>query len=125
VSGDQVTIEETAAVIPDIVGVVVKRAITRFSATSLHPERACAAIRAGATEAVEAAASGLLRPPPIELPARLEVDWLTADMAEMAGWVGGVQRTSGRSVEITDIDPLAVFRRFVAAVAITRAIVEA
>jgi D-amino peptidase len=125
VTGDQVTIEETAAVIPDIVGVVVKRAITRFSATSLHPERACAAIRAGATEAVEAAASGLLRPPPIELPARLEVDWLTADMAEMAGWVGGVQRTSGRSVEITDIDPLAVFRRFVAAVAITRAIVEA
>jgi D-amino peptidase len=125
VTGDQVTIEETATVIPDIVGVVVKQAVTRFSAVSLHPQRACAAIRAGAKAAVEAAVDGRLRPPPIELPARLEVDWLTTDMAEMAAWVGGVERTGGRSVEISDADPLAVFRRFVAAVTITRAIVEA
>jgi hypothetical protein len=46
-------------------------------------------------------------------------------MAEMATWIGGVSRTATRSVEIRDNDPLTVFRRFVASVAITRSIVEA
>jgi D-amino peptidase len=125
VTGDQVTIEETKAVLPDAVGVVVKEAITRFSALSLHPTAACLAIRTAARSAVERVIGGKIGPPPIELPARLEVDWLTADMAEMATWIGGVERTAARSIEIRHDDPLAVYRRFVATVAITRSIVEA
>lgn len=123
VTGDDVTVEETTAVLPDVVAVQVKVATTRFAASSLHPAAACAAIRAGAKAAVEAAAGGL-RPPPIALPARLEVDWLTADMAEMATWVGGIERTAARTCEIRGDDPLEIFRRFVAAVAVTRSIVE-
>jgi D-amino peptidase len=125
VTGDQITIAETSAVVPGAVGVVVKEAITRFSALSLHPATACAAIRAGARTAVERVMSGTIGPPPIELPAVLEVDWLTADMAEMATWIGGVTRSGARTVAIRDDDPLAVFRRFVAAIAITRSISEA
>jgi D-amino peptidase len=40
VTGDQVTIAETKAVLSDIEGVIVKEAITRFSALSLHPTTA-------------------------------------------------------------------------------------
>jgi len=124
VTGDQVTIAETTALLPDVVGVTVKEAITRFSADSLHPAAACRAIRAGAEDAVKRVAGGGAKPPPIDLPARLEVDWLTADMADMATWVGGVTRVGERSVEIGGDDPIGIFRGFVAAVAITRSIVE-
>jgi D-amino peptidase len=123
VTGDQVTIAETSG-FPGVEGVVVKDAITRFSALSLHPAAACAAIADGARTAVGRLARGELAPPPISLPACLEIDWLTADMAEMATWVGEVVRTADRTVEISDPDPLAVFRRFVATVALTRSIVE-
>jgi len=122
VTGDDVTVEETKAVLPDVVAVQVKVATTRFAASSLHPARACAAIRSGARAAAEAASG--LGPPPIALPARLEVDWLTADVAEMATWVGGIARTAARTCEIEGDDPLEIFRRFVAAVAMTRSIVE-
>jgi D-amino peptidase len=125
VTGDQVTIEETRRVVPGVVGVEVKRAVTRFSAESMHPEAACRAIREGSRRAIEQLAAETALPPLIDLPARLEVDWLTADMAEMATWIGGVKRTEARTVEIIDADPLEVYRRFVAAIAITRSIVEA
>ncbi|MGD0082070.1 MAG: M55 family metallopeptidase [Acidimicrobiales bacterium] len=124
VTGDQVTIAETSAVLPDTQAVTVKEAITRWSADSLHPAAACRAIYAGAQQAVEAVARGELGPPPIELPARLQVDWLTADMAEMATWIGGVTRTGDRTVEIGGDDPIGIYRSFVAAIAITRSIVE-
>jgi D-amino peptidase len=124
VTGDQVTIAETSAVLPDTQAVTVKEAITRWSADSLHPAAACRAIHAGAQQAVEAVARGELGPPPIELPARLQVDWLTADMAEMATWIGGVTRTGDRTVEIGGDDPIGIYRSFVAAIAITRSIVE-
>ncbi|MGD0594282.1 MAG: M55 family metallopeptidase [Acidimicrobiales bacterium] len=125
VTGDQVTIHETAVVLPAAVGVVVKEAITRFSASSLHPADACGAIRAGARAALERTSRGEVPLPTIDLPARLEVDWLTADMAELTTSIGGIERTAPRTVEICGEDPLGIFRRFVAAVAITRSIVEA
>jgi D-amino peptidase len=124
VTGDQVTIEETRRVLPDVVGVVVKEATTRFAAQSLHPDEACRAIREGARQAVASLASAPPRTT-VEGPFRLDVDWLTADMAEMATWIGGVERTEPRTVTISDEDPLCVFQRFIATVAITRSIVEA
>ena len=45
---------------------------------------------------------------------------LMADMAEMATWVGGVERTGDRTIAIVDDDPLALYRRFVTVVALTR-----
>lgn len=124
VTGDQVTIRETSAILPGIETVVVKQATSRFAAVNLHPEAARRAIHAGARAAVERLARGEFAPPPLELPIHLDVDWLTADMAEMAGWIAGVARKGDRTTEIVDDDPLAVFQRFVATVAITRSIVE-
>jgi len=44
----------------------------------------------------------------------------TADMAEVASWVRGAERTGVRTVSISGADPLAMFRSFVAVTYITR-----
>ena len=122
ITGDEATAEEARPFLPEIEAVVVKRSITRFAAESLHPDRACELIRAGATRALARASTA--SPPAIDLPATLEVTFLTADMAEMATWIRGVQRAGPRGVAITDDDPLHLFRTFVTIVALTRSIVE-
>ncbi len=58
--------------------------------------------------------------PAIALPATLEVHVQTADMAEVASWVRGVERTGVRTVSIRGEDPLEVFRSFVGLTYITR-----
>jgi D-amino peptidase len=98
--------------------VVVKESFTRFGADNLHPEAARALIADGAQRAVEKAAG--LSPPSIGRPATLEVNLQTADMAEVASWVRGAERTGTRTVTIAGEDPLAMFRSFVALTYITR-----
>ena len=122
VTGDDATAAETGRYAPGVEAVVVKRSITRFAAESVHPEVARERIRAGARAAVERAAT--LAPPAIDLPARLDVTLLTADLAEMATWLRGVERTGTRDVQIVDDDPLRLYRTFVTLIALTRAIVE-
>ena len=73
-----------------------------------------------AAAAQRAVARAGLRPPAISLPATLEVDMQTADMAEVASWVRGADRTGVRTVRITGADPMAMFRSFVAVTYITR-----
>lgn len=124
VTGDQVTLEEARPFLRGAVGVAVKRSTTRFSAESLHPAVACRRIREAATLAVERVLAGEVAPPVVDLPARLEVDWLTADMAEMATWIRGVERRGPRSVAMVSADTLELYRRFVACVALTRSVVE-
>ena len=140
ITGDQQTIAEADPFLPDAERVVVKESFTRFGASSLHPEVACELITDGARRAVERVAAepsevweiaaeapgapseepGVLRPPAISLPATLEVHMQTADMAEVASWVRGVERTGVRTVSIRGEDPLAMFRSFVAVTYITR-----
>lgn len=122
ITGDQATAEEARAFLPEIEAVVVKRSITRFAAESLHPSRACELIRDGASRALAGAATA--SPPAIDLPATIEVVFLTADMAEMATWIRGVERTATRTVAVTDGDPLRLYRAFVTIINLTRSIVE-
>ena len=122
VTGDDATAEEATRFAPGIEAVVVKRSITRFAAESLHPDEARERIREGARRAVSAAASAA--PPEIDLPARLDLTLLTADLAEMATWIRGVERSGLRSVRILDDDPLRLYRTFVTLIALTRSLVE-
>ena len=117
ITGDQHTAAEADPFLPDAERVVVKESFTRFGAVNLHPEVARTMIAAGARRAVERAAA---RPPAIALPATLEVRLQTADMAEVASWVRGAERTGVRAVSIRGDDPLAMFRSFVAVTYITR-----
>jgi len=72
------------------------------------------------TEDAEEAEPSVLALPAIALPATLEVHVQTADMAEVASWVRGVERTGARTVSIRGEDPLEVFRAFVGMTYITR-----
>jgi D-amino peptidase len=144
ITGDQHTADEADPFLPDAERVVVKESFTRFGAANLHPEVARGLIEDGARRAVERASAGpaevweiaagarqapddqeaeqlsVLRPPAIALPATLEVHVQTADMAEVASWVRGVERTGVRTVIISGEDPLAIFGSFVALTYITR-----
>jgi D-amino peptidase len=118
ITGDQHTIEQAAPVAPDAEGVVVKESVTRFGAASVHPEVAQDLIASGAERALRRLSS--MRPPAISLPATLDIHMQTADMAEVASWVRGADRTGTRTVRIHGTDPLAIYRTFVAITYITR-----
>jgi D-amino peptidase len=118
ITGDQQTITEGGPFVKDAEQVVVKQSITRFSAAQLHPADARMRIAAGAAQALRRLPSiGL---PDITLPARLDIEVQTADMAQVASWVKGAERTGTRGIAIEGDDPLAVFRSFVALTYITR-----
>jgi D-amino peptidase len=118
ITGDQQTITQGDPFFKDAERVVVKDSITRFAASQLHPFDAREKIAAAAETAVRRAGAFAL--PGITLPATLDVYLQTADMAQVAGWVKGVERTGTRTVRAEGDDPLAVFRSFVGVTYITR-----
>jgi D-amino peptidase len=64
--------------------------------------------------------------PAFDQPARIEVTFLTADMAESATWLRGVELVPGqtRTVAFAGSETLALFRTFVTMIQLTRALVE-
>jgi D-amino peptidase len=118
ITGDGQTAGEADPFLAGAERVVVKESFSRFGAENLHPEVACAMIADGARRAVQRA--GGLKAPDISLPATLDVHVQTADMAEVASWARGAERTGVRTVSISGEDPLAMFRSFVAVTYITR-----
>jgi len=118
VTGDRQTAGEADPFLAGAERVVVKESFSRFGAVNQHPETAREMIAEGARRAVQRVAG--LKPPAISLPATLQVDMQTADMAEVASWVRGAERTGTRTVSISGDDPLAMFRSFVAVTYITR-----
>ena len=118
ITGDQQTAAEGGPFFKDAERVVVKESITRFAAAQLHPLDARDKIAAAATAATRRAREVPL--PGIALPARLDVHMQTADMAGVASWVKGVERTGTRTVRVEGDDPLAVYRAFVGITYITR-----
>ncbi|MDQ6873838.1 MAG: M55 family metallopeptidase [Actinomycetota bacterium] len=122
VTGDQHVGPEAQRFCPGIDAVIVKRSITRFAAESLHPAVACELIRAGSERAVRRAGTAAV--PAHHDSGRLEVDWLTADMAAMAAGVPGVVQTAERTTCVEGENLLAVYHLFVTTVELTRSIVE-
>lgn len=120
ISGDEATAAEACPFLPDVEAVIVKRSITRFAAESLHPSAARELIREASERAIAGAASA--SPPTIDMPATLELTFLTADMAEMATRVRGVDRSDARSVRIVDDEPLRLYETFVTLIALTRSL---
>ena len=120
VSGDRVTADETAPFAPDAVNVITKESITRMAALNLHPDASCRLIRAGAEEAVRRVAAGGVRPPAIGKPAKLDMEFQTADMADVATWARDTERTGERTARIAGDDLRCVYRSFVAVTYITR-----
>lgn len=122
ITGDQIVGPEAEPFCPGIEVVQVKHAVNRFAALSVHPEQARELIRVGTERAVRRATE--IGPPHFSPPISMEVDFLTADMAELATWIREVNRTADRTVTITGENPLRVFRTFITVVSLTRSLVE-
>lgn len=122
ITGDDITAEEAAKVSPGVHQAVVKTAISRFAADSMHPAAARDLIRAKAEAAMASLADA--RTPAITLPATLEITYRNPDLAEMATWISGVTRHGNSTVAITDEDPIRLFRTFINTVVLTRDIAE-
>ncbi|MGE5576246.1 MAG: M55 family metallopeptidase [Syntrophothermus sp.] len=108
VAGDKAVTEEARALIPGVVTVAVKEGLGRLAAISMHPEKARAAIRKGAAEAVR----NLNRVTPFKFssPVELEVDLLYTTMADVAELVPGVRRTGPRTVAFSHEEYITVFK---------------
>jgi D-amino peptidase len=121
VTGDQVTADEMRAICPSAHSAVVKESVSRFSANSLHPERARDLIRAEACSSL----TGLMKGSNARLDesVTLEVSFKSTDHAELASRVEGIRRTGPLSAVISG-DPLATYQRFITAVLLSRGLVE-
>jgi len=121
-TGDEVTAAEAAAINPGVHAAVVKTAITRFAADSLHPTVACELIRRQAQSAIRALPDAPL--PTIALPATLTIGFRNADLADMATWLAGVERIDRTTVSVNDDDPIHLYQTFIHTVLLTREIAE-
>ena len=122
VTGDETTRIETELWSPDVRSAVVKESVSRLAANSMHPVEACELIKVKAKDAVTNLSS--IRKPDIKLPATIEISFHNGDFAEQATCIPGTTRTGAKTVELTDTDPLALFKRFITTVFLSRTIVE-
>ena len=107
VSGDQALAAEALELLGESVErVVVKQAVGRFAASSVHPSEACRRIREGAAAALRRRH----QPFRLDAPITLEVEFELADMADMAELVPGSIRTGGRTLQYRHDDYREVFR---------------
>ena len=97
VSGDDLTVAEAKAELPEIEGVVVKRALGRYTARCLHPERARELIRQGAALAVRKAPEA--KPFPAPSPVRVRLQFKETGSAESAARAASVSLVADDTVE--------------------------
>lgn len=112
ITGDRATIEEAAAVLPGIEGVIVKDALGRQAAQSLHPLEACRRIEDGAYRAYATRADRPLYQP--KGPFTLEIDWMNASMADLCAQIPDVERAGGRTVRYRTADFQTCYRMLLA-----------
>ena len=121
ITGDQYVGPEAAPFCPGIQVIEVKTSITRYAAEHLHPHLARQRIREGVAAGLSEVTA---TPPAIGLPATLEIQLLSPDMADQATWLRGVERVTSTSVRCRDDDPLRLYRTFMTLVFLTRSLVE-
>lgn len=112
ITGDRATIEEATVELPGIEGVVVKEALGRQAARSLHPAEACRRIEEGAFRAYQGRADRPLYQP--KGPFALEIDWMNASMADLCAQLPDVDRVGGRTIRYRTSDFQACYRMLLA-----------
>jgi D-amino peptidase len=115
VTGDASVGAEVEDLLPGTKSVVVKDAIGQLAADSLHPEGACAALRAALPAALSSV--GQLAPFRVEGPVELEIDLVRPAFVDQALVIPGIERAGGRGVRYAAPDYLTAYRivRLVAA----------
>ncbi len=119
VSGDDALAEEVAEWMPWAERVVVKRAVSRQAADSLHPAEACALVKAGAKLAVERTRADDrdgIRTLELRPPIGVHVEFEHAGHADFVAVVPGFTRVGDRGVRYEAADAIEAYRAFVTAV---------
>ena len=116
ICGDDQVALETEAWFPWAERVVVKSAVSRRAAASVHPSVARERVRAGAKRAVERAAAGELRVLDVGRPITLEAEYANAGQADYAAIVPGTERYGDRGVRVVTDDAVIAYRTFLAGV---------
>ncbi|MGH2468034.1 MAG: M55 family metallopeptidase [Candidatus Limnocylindrales bacterium] len=118
VSGDDALAEEVAEVLPWAERVVVKRAVGRSAADSLHPSLAADLVRASARRAVERAVARdpALIPLRLEPPIAVGIEFDHAGRADLAAVMPPLRREGDRGVAFEAPDSLTAYRLFICAV---------
>ena len=112
VSGDRALAREVRSLDPAIRSVVVKEAVTRYSAVCEHPEVVRKRIRTGVQQALSA--SRWPKPLRLRSPYRFEIAFIHTHMADMSMRVPGVRRKDGRTVAFRQEDYLTGFKELLA-----------
>ena len=108
VTGDDVCVEETTAILPAIEGVTVKWAHSRRSARTLTPGASYPLIAEGARRALARRAE--VEPFTIPGPITLEVSFLYRQPVEYILMLAGIQRVDAFTIRVVHEDILAVQR---------------
>ena len=122
VCGDNQLALETEAWLPWAEKVVVKTAVSRRAAASVHPSVARERVREGAARAVRRAAAGKLKPLDVGRPITLEAEYENAGQADHAAIVPLAERYGDRGVRVTVDDPVTAYRAFLAGVRLATAL---
>jgi D-amino peptidase len=122
VTGDATTAMEIEPFCPGVHQAIVKESVTRFSANSMHPEKARELIGEQAFLATKSIATA--KQVAIALPATLKIQFRTSDYADLASRVNGVVRTGDLSAEIIESNPLELYRTFITVVLLCRGLTE-
>ena len=118
VTGDDQLALETEAWFPWAERVIVKDAVSRRAAASVHPSVARGRVRAGAKRAVERAKAGEMRVLDVGQPITLEAEYENAGQADYAAIIPGCERYGDRGVRVVTDDPIVAYRAFLAGVRI-------
>jgi D-amino peptidase len=109
ISGDDDTMLEAQKYVPEIIGVSVKKGLTRTSAISVSPEKARDMLRAGAVEAMNRIDD--ISPYQVEPPFTFRTEYLTASTAEAKANQDGIELISPHTVELQADDLIDLVRR--------------
>lgn len=112
VTGDESTCAQCRSLIGEIETVVVKWAMGRLAARSLHPAVARQRIRETAEHAVRTRRR--FRPYTLEPPYELELDTINTAMADAASLMPGAERTAARTIRYVADDVQTMFRAMLA-----------
>jgi D-amino peptidase len=114
VCGDDQVAVETEEWFPWAERVVVKTAVSRRAAASVHPSVARDRVRSGAERAVRRAMAGEMQLFDVGRPIVLEAEYRYPLQADYAGLVPGNERYGDRGVRVSTDDPVIAFRTFLA-----------
>ena len=119
VTGDRTIVEETTRALPWAIGVVVKDAVGYSAVSSLTPQAAREAIRAGAREAIGALTRA--RPFTFDPPYELVVETQSVEQADFIELIPGFTRAGGRAARFVSPEYPPLLQAFIAATRIAAA----